>query len=170
MFADGGDCGKEERLWTFLCHICSHFTSSKVNKTYCVYILASRSRNLYTGVTNNLHRRVAEHREGRTVGFTSKYNICRLVHYEVFSDIRNAIAREKEIKAWRREKKVSLIQRDNPTWHDLAEEWFGIGRKLNASAAAPQNATNAEKADPSRRPKSGRVRDDKDYKSAGHET
>ena len=143
-----------------------------MNKTYCVYILASRSRNLYTGVTNNLHRRLAEHREGRTAGFTSKYNICRLVHYEVFSDIRNAIAREKEIKALRREKKVSLIQRDNPTWHDLADEWFGIGRKRNANAAAPQNATNAEKADPSGRPESGRVRDDKDYKqrTTGHET
>jgi putative endonuclease len=127
------------------------FTSRKVNKTYCVYILASRSRNLYAGVTNNLHRRVAEHREGRTAGFTSKYNIFRLVHYEVFSDIRNAIAREKEIKAWRREKKVSLIERGNPTWHDLAEEWFGIGRKQNANAAAPQNATNAEEAEKARK-------------------
>ena len=72
-----------------------------MDETYCVYLLASRSRNLYTGVTNNLHRRVAEHREARTPGFTSKYNIFRLVHYEVFSDVHNAIAREKEIKATR---------------------------------------------------------------------
>ena len=120
-----------------------------MNKTYCVYILASRSRNLYTGVTNNLHRRLAEHREGRTPGFTSKYNIFRLVHYEVFNDIRIAIAREKEIKAWRREKKLWLIQKRNPAWNDLAAEWFGVERKRNTRPAAPENATTAEKAGPS---------------------
>ncbi|HXQ25011.1 MAG TPA: GIY-YIG nuclease family protein [Candidatus Acidoferrales bacterium] len=120
-----------------------------MDRSYFVYLLASRSRNLYTGVTNNLHRRLAEHREGKVPGFTSRYNIFRLVHYEVFHDIRNAIAREKEIKAWRRVKKVRLIEKSNPTWHDLAADWFGTSSKQRAKAAALQNATNAEKADPS---------------------
>jgi putative endonuclease len=87
--------------------------------SYCVYILASRSRNLYTGVTNNLQRRLIEHRDGTVPGFTSRYRIFRLVHFEQFSDIRAAIDREKEIKGWRREKKVSLIERRNRTWQDL---------------------------------------------------
>jgi len=90
--------------------------------TYCVYILASRSRNLYTGVTNNLERRMVEHRQGLVPGFTSRYKIFRLVHFEEFGDIRDAIVREKEIKGWRREKKIWLIRRQNPTWADLAEQ------------------------------------------------
>jgi len=89
-------------------------------RTYCVYILASRSRTLYVGVTNDLERRLAEHRDGVVPGFTSRYKIFRLVHYEVFGDIRLAIAREKEIKGWRREKKLWLIRRHNPLWEDLA--------------------------------------------------
>ncbi len=92
-----------------------------MSRTYFVYILASRSRTLYTGVTNNLKRRTVEHREGLVPGFTARYRIFRLVHFEVFGDIRDAIAREKEIKAWRREKKVWPIERPNPTWQDLAE-------------------------------------------------
>jgi putative endonuclease len=93
-----------------------------MNRAYCVYILASRSRNLYVGVTNNLRRRLVEHCEGLVPGFTSRYRIFRLVHYEVFRDVRHAIAREKEIKAWRREKKLWLIGRANPTWEDLAAQ------------------------------------------------
>jgi putative endonuclease len=93
-----------------------------MSKTNVVYILASRSRNLYTGVTNNLERRLIEHRDGLVPGFTSQYKIFRLVHFEVFNDIRNAIAREKEIKGWRREKKLWLIERDNPTWEDLSKQ------------------------------------------------
>jgi putative endonuclease len=91
-----------------------------MDKTYCVYVLASASRNLYTGVTNNLQRRLVEHREGLVPGFTSRYRVFRLVHYEVFNDVRVAIAREKEIKAWRREKKIWLIERQNRTWEDLS--------------------------------------------------
>jgi putative endonuclease len=93
-----------------------------MNRTYCIYILASRSRNLYTGVTNNLERRMIEHRDGLVPGFTSRYRISRLVHFEVFGDVRGAIAREKEIKGWRREKKIWLIERQNPKWEDLAEK------------------------------------------------
>ena len=93
-----------------------------MNRTYCVYILASRSRNLYTGVTGNLEPRMVEHRQGLTPGFTTRYRIFRLVYFEFFSDVRAAIAREKEIKGWRREKKIWLISRNNPTWADLAEK------------------------------------------------
>ncbi len=93
-----------------------------MRRGYCVYILASRSRNLYTGLTGNLERRMIEHRQELVSGFTARYRIFRLVHFELFGDVRSAIAREKEIKGWRREKKVWLIERRNPTWEDLAEE------------------------------------------------
>jgi len=92
-----------------------------MNRTFHVYILASRSRNLYTGVTGNLHKRMLQHRQSLVPGFTTQYRIFRLVHLEQFGDIRDAIAREKEIKGWRREKKIRLIERHNPTWEDLAQ-------------------------------------------------
>ncbi|MDQ2924878.1 MAG: GIY-YIG nuclease family protein [Acidobacteriota bacterium] len=86
---------------------------------YYVYILSSRSRTLYVGVTNKLLRRVEEHRDGTFDGFTSKYRIHRLVYFEHFKYIGNAIAREKAIKGWLRIKKVALIEAENPTWEDL---------------------------------------------------
>jgi putative endonuclease len=92
-------------------------------RTYCIYIMASRSRVLYTGVTNDLARRVSEHKRGLVSGFTRKYRITRLVYFEEFADIRDAIAREKEIKGWKRLRKISLIESRNPTWEDLAESW-----------------------------------------------
>jgi len=122
---------------------------------YYVYMLASRSRNLYTGVTNNLQSRVAQHREGRIPGFTAKYRINRLVHYEIFGDIRLAIAREKEIKAWRREKRVWLIEKENPFWKDLAAEWFPRGQSRNQETSTPEKPEDKiqdkakDKADPS---------------------
>ncbi len=88
-----------------------------------VYLLASRSRVLYTGVTNNLGRRVREHRLGEGGVFTKRYRVHRLVCFECFREARAAIAREKQIKGWRREKKVALIEAANPTWEDLAAEW-----------------------------------------------
>ena len=88
--------------------------------SYYIYIMASRSRVLYTGVTNDLARRVNEHKQGLITGFTSRYRVSRLVHFEEFADIRDAIAREKEIKGWKRSRKTSLIERRNPTWEDLA--------------------------------------------------
>ena len=100
-----------------------------MSNTYYVYILASRFRNLYVGVTNDLARRLVEHRNGTVPGFTSRYRIYRLVHFEIFGDIRAAIAREKEIKGWRREKKVWLIKRANPMWEDLAPKLLGDGEK-----------------------------------------
>ena len=95
------------------------------DRLYYVYLLASRSRVLYTGITNNLDRRLREHRLGVSEGFTKKYRIHRLVFFECFRDVRAAIGREKQIKAWRREKKVALIEAQNPTWEDLAAEGEG---------------------------------------------
>ncbi|MGD0404388.1 MAG: GIY-YIG nuclease family protein [Candidatus Acidiferrales bacterium] len=93
-----------------------------MDHTYCVYILASRSRTIYTGVTNNIRKRIQQHREGGMPGFTSQYRVHRLVHYETYGDVKAAIGREKEIKGWRREKKVALIEKSNPTWEDLAAD------------------------------------------------
>jgi putative endonuclease len=94
-----------------------------VDRRYFVCILASRSRNLYTGMTSRLMGRIREHREGRVPGFASRYRIHRLVYVEAFRDVRDAICREKEIKSWRRELRLKLIESQNPTWTDLAEEW-----------------------------------------------
>jgi len=84
--------------------------------------MASRSGVLYVGVTNDLNRRVGEHKEGQIPGFTRKYKVTRLVYYESMQDVNAAIAREKQIKRWRREKKVSLIESINRAWTDLARE------------------------------------------------
>ena len=91
-------------------------------KQYCIYILANRSRMLYTGVTNDLERRIYEHKQKLVPGYTNRYNIRILVYYEVTSDVRAAIAREKQIKGWSRGKKVALIESANPTWQDLSAE------------------------------------------------
>jgi putative endonuclease len=96
--------------------------SPPVMKTYYVYIMASRSKVLYTGVTNNLTRRTAEHREARTSGFSARYSTRYLVYFELFGNIRAAIAREKQIKGWLRAKKLALIQRVNPSWKDLSTD------------------------------------------------
>jgi len=93
-------------------------------RQYYVYILANRSGTLYTGVTNNLERRVYQHKHKMIPGFTSRYNIDRLVYYENTSDVHAAIAREKEIKGWLRAKKVALIESVNRDWRDLAAHWF----------------------------------------------
>ena len=90
---------------------------------YYVYILASKSRVLYIGVTNDLAARILQHRSGEFGGFTGDYKVHRLVYYEQHAWIQNAIAREKQLKRWRREKKVWLIERENPTWEDLAAGW-----------------------------------------------
>jgi putative endonuclease len=89
-----------------------------------VYILASKSGVLYTGVTNHIDRRFIEHQRKQLHGFTAQYNVIRLVHYEGFGDIRAAIAREKQIKGWLRKKKIALIEATNPSWRDLSEDLF----------------------------------------------
>ena len=85
--------------------------------------MASHSHNLYVGVTNNLGRRVREHKSREFECFTERYNIDRLVWYGEYQDIRRAINREKQLKGWVRKKKIALIERLNPTWQDLSEEW-----------------------------------------------
>jgi putative endonuclease len=92
-------------------------------RTYWVYIMTNRSGTLYVGMTNDLNRRVSGHRQGQIPGFTSRYKITRLIHAESCSDVRAAITREKEIKGWRREKKLDLIAESNPDWLDLAAGW-----------------------------------------------
>jgi putative endonuclease len=94
-------------------------------KTHWVYIMTNRSRTLYTGATGDLPRRVYEHRHRLVSSFTSRYHIDRLVHAEPFPEVRDAIAREKQIKGWVRSRKLARIADSNPDWHDLGEEWFG---------------------------------------------
>jgi putative endonuclease len=112
-------------------------------------MLASWSRSLYVGVTNNLVRRVLEHKQRLAEGFPKRYRIHRLVYFEPFGDVRDAIRREKQIKSWRREKKVALIKAANPGWKDLGASWRG------------NQAERFQRRDPSPPfPKKGRGRDD----------
>ena len=90
---------------------------------YFVYIMTNFRGTLYTGVTSDLTRRVYEHRNKLVDGFTSRYNISQLVYYESTEDVNSAIARERQIKGWRRSKKVALVESSNPSWVDLAEGW-----------------------------------------------
>ena len=105
------------------------FTSSTMKKEhmkdhrYFAYIVCSRSGTLYIGMTNNIYRRALEHKSGSIEGFASKYHCDRLVYYESFDDVHKAIAREKQLKGWRRERKIALIESKNPRWEDLSEKW-----------------------------------------------
>jgi putative endonuclease len=91
---------------------------------FFVYILASLSRVLYTGVTRNLTRRVYQHRQGLMPDFTKRYRVTRLVYFEETTSARAAFARERQLKSWSREKKIRLIEQANAGWHDLAEGWL----------------------------------------------
>ena len=93
--------------------------------SYFIYILASWTRRLYVGMTNDLEARVWQHKHKSVPSsFTSRYNIDRLVYFEDFSDVNQEIDREKEIKKWRREKKIELIEDMNPGWEDLSDDWY----------------------------------------------
>ncbi|PJA37774.1 endonuclease [candidate division WWE3 bacterium CG_4_9_14_3_um_filter_43_9] len=93
-----------------------------MSKTYYVYILTNKRHTVfYTGITNNLERRVWEHKQKIIQGFTKKYNIEKLVYFEVFEDVLEAIRREKQIKGWVRRRKIALIEKMNPEWKDLSE-------------------------------------------------
>jgi putative endonuclease len=96
-----------------------------MTKQFYVYIMASYSRVLYVGMTNDLCRRVYQHKHKFIAGFTSRYNVNQLVYYDSTSDVKAAIEREKQIKSWRREKKVKLIESLNPKWIDLSQELCG---------------------------------------------
>ncbi|MFY0629075.1 MAG: GIY-YIG nuclease family protein [Flavobacteriaceae bacterium] len=94
-------------------------------KQYCVYLLSNKNNTvLYTGVTSDLKKRVFQHKTKKYKGFTSKYNCDKLVYYETFSDINEAIKREKQIKSGSRKKKEDLIHIENPNWNDLTEGWI----------------------------------------------
>ena len=95
----------------------------RTKRHYYVYIMASRSLTLYTGITNSIFHRALQHKAGEIEGFTKKYNINRLVYYEALEGVGNAITREKQIKNWTRAKRIALIKTMNPTWQDLAEGW-----------------------------------------------
>ena len=94
--------------------------SGHQGRQYYIYILTNASRTLYVGVTNDLERRLHQHKNKAAPGFASKYNVNWLVYYEVTSDVASALAREKQIKAWRRSKKEALIKTMNPRWRDLS--------------------------------------------------
>ena len=100
---------------------------------YFVYILASKSRHLYVGVTSDLERRIYEHKQKLADGFTKMYKIDRLVHFEETSDVRAAMEREKKIKGLLRAKKIVLIESINPTWEDLSEAWYNANPKADSS-------------------------------------
>ena len=102
------------------------------SKRYFVYIMASKSRRLYIGMTGNLEQRVFQHKAKSIEGFTEKYNIDRLVYFAETGDAVGAIEREKQLKGWLRAKKIALIQSENPAWTDPSRDWFG---DLPASAA-----------------------------------
>jgi putative endonuclease len=93
-------------------------------KNFHIYIMSSKTGTLYTGITSNIKKRVYEHKNHLIPGFTDKYNVNRLVYVEIFGEALSAIAREKQIKRWRREKKVKLIDSTNPKWDDLAAGWY----------------------------------------------
>ena len=97
-------------------HSGSHFT----------YIMASRSHTLYIGVTGELQKRVFEHKWKERDGFTARYNCDRLVWFESYQDVTKAIAREKQLKGWRRDKKIALIEKMNPAWVDLSRDWYDV--------------------------------------------
>ena len=102
---------------------------------YYVYMTQSASRRaLYIGMTNNLRKRVWQHKNHVWEGFTDDYNCTRLVYWESFDDVANAIDREKQLKRWRREKKTWLIERKNPGWKDLAADWYENARSLDCGA------------------------------------
>ena len=115
-------------------------------RTYYVYIMASKSRVIYIGVTGFLMARVLRHRAGEGGGFTQKYCVQRLVYFQSFRNVGDAIARETEIKKWRREKKVALIVERNPTWEDLADGWgeAAVMRVTSKADSSPGLAPGSE--------------------------
>ena len=91
---------------------------------YSVYILGSLSGTLYIGITSNLVFRVRQHKDHTFRGFSAKYDVDRLLYYETYGEVRRAIAREKQLKGWKRERKIALIERNNPQWRDLSLAWY----------------------------------------------
>ena len=95
-----------------------------MEKTYYVYIMSSQRRVLYIGITGHIERRVRQHKSHALGRFTAKYNVTNLVYFERFGSVGKALRREKELKDWRRERKVALIETENPKWRDLSYGWY----------------------------------------------
>lgn len=96
-----------------------------MSHNYYVYILTNRKQGaLYIGVTNNLERRISEHKLGEARGFSKRYQVNKLVYYEHFTNITSAIEREKELKKWKRQWKINLFEKNNPDWDDISFEWL----------------------------------------------
>ncbi|MGA8940918.1 MAG: GIY-YIG nuclease family protein [Acidobacteriaceae bacterium] len=106
---------------------------------YYVYIMASRSRTLYIGITSALEDRIQQHKSGTFDGFSNQYQCRRLVYIEQYTDVQRAIAREKQLKRWSRAKKLTLIKRDNAAWSDLSEDWGKPIDPTVSAAAVPNN-------------------------------
>ena len=96
----------------------------QADNQYYVYIMTNKSGTLYVGMTDNIKKRVYDHKNKLVEGFTKKYNINKLIYFETFGDIYSAIAREKTIKGWLRKKKIELIRATNPSWTDLSQDWY----------------------------------------------
>ena len=96
------------------------------DRTYWVYIMTNRSGTFHIGMTNNLMRRIQDHRQGRVEGFTAQYQITRLISAESFPEVRHAIAQEKQLEGWSRAKKLALIASSNHDWRDLGDDWLGV--------------------------------------------
>ena len=126
-----------------------------MEKTYYVYIMSSQRRVLYIGITSHIERRVRQHKSHTFGGFTARYNVTNLVYFERYGSVGKAIRREKELKGWRREKKVALIETENPKWRDLSYGWYQPTRLL------PLRKTSYPHHDviPNSHAKSGRVGD-----------
>lgn len=115
------------------------------SKTYYVYIMASkRNGTLYVGVTNDLIKRAYQHKNNLADGFTKKYSVHSLVYYETTNDIKSALAREKQLKKWKRQWKLELIERDNPEWNDLAKEYYGENAGLDSGSLPRRQAGRPE--------------------------
>ena len=115
--------------------------SDIMKRVFHVYILTNVSKMLYIGVTNDLERLIYEHKHKLVPGFSAKYNLHRLVYFEAFGHIGDAIARDKELKGWLRSKKVALIQSQNPKWLDLAADWFEAPKPATARGKTMQPTT-----------------------------
>jgi len=107
---------------------------TKKSFSYYVYILSNDAKTLYTGVTGDLYRRIWQHRAGTGSTFTSKHQLAKLVWFGETDDVTIAIAREKQIKNWRRKWKLDLIESENPEWLDLADDWYGVVRYSESSS------------------------------------
>jgi putative endonuclease len=117
------------------------------DRSYFVYIMASRSRVLYIGITNSIRRRNAEHKERKADSFTAQHRCTRLVLYEIYCSPSRAIAREKQLKGWTRAKKIALIEQTNPQWNDLSQDWEANG---HPDRSAGENLTSDASSRPAR--------------------